>query len=171
VIVELRQYTLKPGRRDELVDIFEQHFVESQQAVGMTLIGQFYDLGDPDRFVWLRGFEDMAARKTALTAFYFESEAWRTHGPAANATMIDSSDVLLLRPSGPMVLQASAGTYTVTISEQPITVADPLAYFETEPAENDFPRLPVRTGQFFVALRAGDGDGLRLKPTPRSALR
>jgi hypothetical protein len=154
-----------------LVDIFERHFIESQQAVGIDVLGQFYDLDDPDRFVWLRSFPDMLARKAALTAFYFHSEAWRTHGPAANATMVDSSDVLLLRPVGPMVREAVAGRYTVTISEQPIAVADALAYFETEHAENDFPRLPVRTGEFFVALRAGDGDGLRLKPTPRSALR
>jgi hypothetical protein len=171
VIVELRQYTLKPGSRDTLVDIFEQHFIESQQAVGITVIGQFYDLDDPDRFVWLRSFSDMTARKAALTAFYYESEAWRTYGPAANATMIDSSDVLLLRPVGTMFAERKSGRYTATISPDPIVAPDALAYFETEHAENDFPRLPVRTGQFFVAVRAGDGDGLRLEPTPRSALR
>jgi hypothetical protein len=170
VIVELRQYTLKPGSRDTLVDIFEQHFIESQQAVGITLIGQFYDLDDPDRFVWLRSFPDMAARKAALTAFYGGSEAWRTHGPAANATMIDSSDVLLLRPTGPMFPRTDAGMYTATIAQEPSSVENPLASFETEPAENDFPRLPVRTGKYFVTFQAGDGIGLRLKPTPRSAL-
>jgi hypothetical protein len=175
VIVELRQYTLKPGRRDTLVDIFERHFIDSQQAVGMTLIGQFYDLDDPDRFVWLRGFPDMPSRKAALTAFYYESEAWRTHGPAANATMVDSSDVLLLRPTGPMfpttTATTTAGSYTATISEEPPRIENPLASFETEPAENDFPRLPVRPGKYFVTFQAGDGPGLRLKPTPRSALR
>lgn len=170
MIVELRQYTLKPGTRDTLVDIFERHFIAGQQDVGITVIGQFYDLDDPDRFVWLRGFPDMAARKAALTAFYLRGEPWRLHGPAANATMIDSSDVLLLRPTGPMFPRTDAGKYTVTVSDEPVRVENPLATFETEEVENDFPRLPVRTGRYFVAFQAGEGTGLRLKPTPRSAL-
>src|SRR5215470_10465135 len=69
-IVELRQYTLKPGRRDELIELFERNFIESQEALGMSLIGQFRDLDNPDRFVWLRGFSDMVAREHALKAFY-----------------------------------------------------------------------------------------------------
>jgi hypothetical protein len=50
-IVELRQYTLRPGEREVLIDIFDRELVESQEAVGMSLIGQFRDLDDPDRFV------------------------------------------------------------------------------------------------------------------------
>ncbi|MBW8303388.1 MAG: NIPSNAP family protein, partial [Brevundimonas sp.] len=60
-IVELRQYTLHPGQRDVLIDLFEREFVEGQESVGMTLIGQFRDLDNPGRFVWLRGFADMEA--------------------------------------------------------------------------------------------------------------
>jgi hypothetical protein len=29
-VVELRQYTLKPGRRNELIALFERHFLEGQ---------------------------------------------------------------------------------------------------------------------------------------------
>ena len=96
-IVELRQYTLHPGKRNVLIDLFEREFVETQEAAGMTLIGQFRDLDDPDRFVWLRGFADMSSRAQALAAFY-GGPAWRMHRDAANATMIDSDNVLLLRP-------------------------------------------------------------------------
>jgi NIPSNAP protein len=99
MIVELRQYTLFPGRRDELIELFEREFVTGQEAAGITLLGSFRDLGDPDRFVWLRGFPDMAARAVALAAFY-GGPVWRRHREAANATMIDSDDVLLLRPVG-----------------------------------------------------------------------
>ena len=31
-VLELRQYTLKPGQRDVLINLFERHFVESQEA-------------------------------------------------------------------------------------------------------------------------------------------
>ena len=99
-IVELRQYTLHPGRRDELIELFDREFVESQEAVGIQVIGQFYDLDDPNRFIWLRGFNDMSAREQSLNAFY-NGPVWKEHRDAANATMIDSDNVLLLRLVNP----------------------------------------------------------------------
>jgi NIPSNAP len=99
-VVELRQYALHPGGRDVLIELFDREFVESQEAAGMGVIGQFRDLDDPDRFVWLRGFPDMATRARALEAFY-GGPVWAEHRSEANATMIDSSDVLLLRPARP----------------------------------------------------------------------
>lgn len=100
-IVELRQYTLHPGKRDILIELFDREFVESQEAVGMRIIGQFRDLDDPNRFVWLRGFRDMLSRAQALKEFY-GGPVWKAHREAANATMIDSDNVLLLRPALPM---------------------------------------------------------------------
>ncbi|TPI68582.1 NIPSNAP family protein [Mesorhizobium sp. B3-1-3] len=97
-VVELRQYTLKPGQRDTLIALFDWEFVETQEATGMTVIGQFRDLDRPDMFVWLRGFEDMETRKDALSAFY-GGPVWAAHRDAANATMIDSDNVLLLKPA------------------------------------------------------------------------
>jgi quinol monooxygenase YgiN len=96
-IVELRQYTLHPGQRDVLIELFDREFVETQEAVGMAVLGQFRDLDDPDRFVWLRGFPDMPSRAQSLAAFY-AGPTWKAHSRAANATMVDTDDVLLLRP-------------------------------------------------------------------------
>jgi len=98
-IVELRHYTLHPGRRDDLISLFDTYFVEGQESCGMKIIGQFRDIDDPDAFVWLRGFDDMQARHDALTAFY-DGPVWAAHRDAANETMIDSDDVLLLHPVG-----------------------------------------------------------------------
>lgn len=99
-IVELRQYTLRPGQRETLIALFDREFIESQEACGMTIIGQFRDFDRPDMFVWMRGFDDMRARKDALSAFY-GGLVWADHRDAANATMIDSDDVLLLKPAWP----------------------------------------------------------------------
>jgi hypothetical protein len=98
-IVELRQYTLKPGARETLIRIFDAHFIEGQEQTGMRILGQFRDRSDADRFVWLRGFPDMEARRQALSDFY-SGPVWKEHGPEANKTMIDSDDVLLLKPVG-----------------------------------------------------------------------
>lgn len=97
-VVELRQYTLHPGQRDTLVELFDREFVETQEATGMTVMGQFRDLDDDDRFVWLRGFSDMSTRQASLSAFY-GGPVWAAHRDAANATMVDSDNVLLLRPA------------------------------------------------------------------------
>src|SRR5215813_2497817 len=94
-VVELRQYSLVPGKREILVDLFEREFIESQEATGMTIIGIFRDLRNPDCFVWLRGFADMPARAQALQGFY-GGPVWKKHRETANATMIDSDNVLLL---------------------------------------------------------------------------
>jgi hypothetical protein len=99
-VIELRRYTLHPGGRDVLVDLFERELIEPQEAVGMRLIGQFHDANDPDQFVFLRGFADMATRHAALESFY-TGPVWRRHREIANATMIRSDNVLLLRPARP----------------------------------------------------------------------
>jgi hypothetical protein len=96
-VVELRQYTMNPGMRDTLIELFEREFIESQEAHGAIVIGQFRDLDDPDRYVWLRGFRDMPHRAEALATFY-GGPVWQAHRDTANATIADSDNVLLLRP-------------------------------------------------------------------------
>ncbi len=98
-VVELRQYTLKPQGRETLIRIFDEYFVEGQERTGMRIIGQFRDRSDANRFVWFRGFSDMETRRQALSDFY-SGPVWKEHGPDANETMIDSDNVLLLKPVG-----------------------------------------------------------------------
>lgn len=98
-VVELRRYAMRPGRRDDLIDLFEREFIETQEACGMTPVGHYRDLNDARSFVWFRGFENMEMRPGALEKFYLQSETWRRHRDAANDTLADSDNVLLLRPA------------------------------------------------------------------------
>ena len=97
-VLELRQYTLKPGQRDVLISLFDDKLIAGQEDAGMTIVGQFRDLDAPDRFVWFRGFADMPQRKRALESFY-GGPVWQGNRTVANGTMIDSDNVLLLRPA------------------------------------------------------------------------
>lgn len=99
-VVEFRRYRLVPGGRERLIDLFDSTFVEPQEAVGMRVIGQFRDLDDPHAFVWLRGFADMPSRAEALGAFY-GGPVWAAQRDEANGTMVNSDNVLLLRPAFP----------------------------------------------------------------------
>src|SRR5260221_2649229 len=96
-IVELRQYTLHPGQRDVLIELFERIFIEPQEAVGITVIGQFRDLEDPNRFVWLRGFADMGKRLAALQAFY-GGPGWRKFPEEGHAPTVHFRNVRYLCP-------------------------------------------------------------------------
>ena len=99
-VYELRRYALVPGRRDDLIALFDRCFVESQEELGMRVVGQFRVAGQPDVFAWIRGFPDMESRGRSLEAFYGRSAAWRENRDAANTTMIEFDNVLLLRPAG-----------------------------------------------------------------------
>jgi len=227
-IVELRQYTLRDGMRDTLIDLFEREFIESQEALGMKVIGTFRDIDRPNRFVWLRGFRDLGSRCRGLTDFY-SGPVWQEHRERANATMIDSDNVLLLHAAAPGTQfrvesprpdygeGSPAGVVIATIhylnrdATEAASVfarevapalrkagAEPLAWFVSESAPNNYPRLPVREGEKVLVWFAGfsttadhelretliadataplwgmldrSSEVLRLKPTGRSQLR
>ncbi|WP_084959120.1 NIPSNAP family protein [Thermoactinospora rubra] len=225
MIYELRQYTLRPGVRDAFVELFEREMIDGQEEAGISVPGVFVDVDRPDMFVWMRKFPDMESRRLALEAFYFHSPVWRAHRDEANSMMIDSDDVLLLHPvqdpsehpaghpaeAAPPYRHEFSGSadrhalYVATVcpvkpgfpAAQAARELGAVAAFETEHAENTFPRLPVRAGEnvfvwFALFERAagedpamptgpampGLGDWLtappqrlRLAPTPRSALR
>ena len=187
-IMELRQYKLVAEKRDKFVELFEREFIETQEAEGMALIGQFRDRVDRDRFTWIRTFPDMEARQQALTAFY-TGPAWQAHRNAANSMMIDSDNVLLLRPAWPG--SGFAGVPVRPMGEAPKQLAvvtihylwqrpdegfaaffkdrfGPLlermglkidAALVREESANNFPRLPVREGEkLFVWITRVDSE-------------
>lgn len=182
-VVELRQYTLRPGVRDRFVAFFEG--ILEPQEVGMRVLGQFRDLDRPDVFVWLRGFADMTARLQALQAFY-GGPVWAAQRDTANGMLLDSDNVLLLTPIGPgpwlddaaaarapAGVTSPAGRFVIRID--PIAESDtkrfvercaqtharlraaggqPLATLATLHARNTFPRLPVRDGVHVIVTAA-----------------
>nr|WP_259371891.1 NIPSNAP family protein [Caldimonas mangrovi] len=172
----MRQYTLHPGQRETLIELFERELVHTQQALGIEVVGPFRDLDRPDVFVWVRGFASVAARGPALEAFY-GGPAWQAHRAAANATMTAWHDALQLKPAragsgftwparAPQRLHATllslhepAGGDRLDAIEALLQTqldaagARRFASFVTEPAPNGYPRLPLREGEpMFVAF-------------------
>lgn len=168
-VVELRRYTLHPGQRDTLIQLFESELVEPQERCGMDVLGTFTDVERADQFVWLRGFADASRRAQSLQEFY-TGPVWKQHSSAANATMIDSDNVLLLEPHRPSDARSGlARVYTFVTNVTDSTtdslraLADeigshldrvldvPVDLYVTSAISNDFPVLPVRDDQVVVA--------------------
>lgn len=163
-VVELRNYLIKPNARDRFIDYFENYFIESQIELGGYPLGQFTVKNDPDKFFWMRGFENMKSRLAFLRGFYEKGEVWKKYGAGANEMMRDSDNVYLLKP-----LDSENFSSDELAKEKGIVVIDfyfandnqlaKLAgFFQTdyapflknkptlwisEMSENDFPRLPV----------------------------
>lgn len=171
-LVELRRYRLHPGRREDLISMFARVFADALEADGTQVLGEFRDEDEPDHFVWLRGFpsDSPEERAAALDRFY-GGPVWAKHREAANATMVDSDDVLLLRPLTPF-RTAKRGPVALTVAlldAPPPTDQLPegegmIAVLVTAGVPNLFPGLPVRDEHAMVWLQAGEEPA----PAPRA---
>ena len=54
---ELRQYRVKPERRDEWVKLMEETIIPFQIAQGMVVLGSFVGEQEEDLYVWIRRFD------------------------------------------------------------------------------------------------------------------
>jgi hypothetical protein len=131
----------------------------------MHVIGQFRDLDEPDHFVWLRGFRDMESRDRGLRAFY-GGPVWERYKDAANATMIDSDNVFLLRPAGGSVNfeWLPSGGFLIERWEVPIPdVPNGVAVIGAAPEEGRFLQYQFDSrGVARIYTMEFDGDTWRL---------
>ena len=99
-VIEFRRYTVKAGEREHFARYFESYFPEAFQQLGAMAFGQFFERKNPIGFTWIRGFKNMDARAIVNAEFYY-GPLWREHAFTMNGLMVDSNNVLLLRPLSP----------------------------------------------------------------------
>jgi hypothetical protein len=98
MIVEVRSYRIKPGRRAEFIRFFETRSVPALQSQGTKVMGPFLDLENPNKFVWLRSFPSLEERDRMKDAFY-EGDLWKNELEAIAMPMLESYDVILCETS------------------------------------------------------------------------
>lgn len=99
-VIEFRRYTTVEGGQAAFSRYFETLFPEAFQQLGALALGQFTERGNPNSFLWMRGFTSWEQRAVANAAFYY-GPVWREHKATLNGLMTDSDNVLLLRPLRP----------------------------------------------------------------------
>ena len=95
MIIEMRTYKLKPGRRAEFLEIFCSKSVPAHDEIGMKILGPFLSIEDPDTFFFMRGFPDVASREPMKAKFY-EGELWKRELENILMPMLDKYEVVLV---------------------------------------------------------------------------
>jgi hypothetical protein len=148
-VIELRNYLIRPGRSRDFIRYFEEHFLLSQRAEGMRPLGQFEVVDERDRFVWIRGFEDMGTRLRGVTAFY-SGPFWQARRDEANAMILEHHHVDLLRPLVPIAALTAGASLEDRTAAPPGSVPP-----ETGLAVADFYRADPAALAGLVELFAG----------------
>jgi hypothetical protein len=95
VIVEMRTYRIKRGRRAEFLEIFVQKSLPAHAMIGMKILGPFVSIDDPNTVFFMRGFPTLASREPMKASFY-ESTLWKSELEGLLMPLLDTYDVVLV---------------------------------------------------------------------------
>jgi hypothetical protein len=102
MIIEMRTYKTKPGRRTQFLEIFRARSVPAHAEIGMKILGPFLSVEDPDTFFFMRGFPDLASREPMKARFY-EGELWKHELEHVLLPMLEKYDVVVVEDADGVV--------------------------------------------------------------------
>ena len=112
MIIEMRTYKIKSGKRAEFLEIFRTKSIPAHTEIGMKILGPFLSVEDPDTFFFMRGFPDLPSREPMKAKFY-EGELWKRKLENLLMPMLEKYEVVLvddLRGIGSLVALAARST-------------------------------------------------------------
>jgi hypothetical protein len=102
MIIEMRTYKTKPGKRAEFLEIFRTKSVPAHAEIGMKILGPLLSIEDPDVFFFMRGFPDIESREPMKAKFY-DGELWKRELEQVLMPMLEKYDVVLVEDLEGMV--------------------------------------------------------------------
>ncbi len=96
-VLELRNYIIKPGQRENFTDYYENNLMQPQNALNSFTLGQYRIKAAEDNFFFVRGFHNMVSRNKFLNDFYL-GDIWKQHRNKVNAMLANNDNVHLLKP-------------------------------------------------------------------------
>ena len=99
MIVEMRTYRIKPGKRAEFLEIFRTRSLPAHREIGMKVLGPWLSVEDPDVFFFMRGFPDLESRGPMKDQFY-EGPLWKQELEQKLMPMIEGYDVVVVEAPG-----------------------------------------------------------------------
>ena len=106
MIVEMRTYKTRPGRRTEFLEIFRAKSIPAHAEIGMKIFGPFLAVEDPDVFFWMRGLPDVASREPMKAKFY-EGPLWKSELEGVLLPKLEKSEIVLVGDPDDLILWAA----------------------------------------------------------------
>jgi hypothetical protein len=102
MIIEMRTYKTKPGKRSEFLEIFRSKSIPAHEEIGMKILGPFLSIEDADTFFFMRGFPDLASREPMKAKFY-EGELWKRELKSVLMPMLENYEAVLVEDAQHLV--------------------------------------------------------------------
>jgi len=99
MIIEIRHYTLKPGRREEFIAFFESRNRAALRDAGMLVFGPLRDLKDQEKVHWMRAFASLEERDRIKDRFY-DGQIWHEQIEPVAMSMIEKYEAKLTETTG-----------------------------------------------------------------------
>ncbi len=93
---ELRQYTVRPGKMAEWLEIMENEIIPFQVGKGMVITGSYRGEEDDSVYVWMRRFESEEERERLYAAVY-ESDTWKNDISPRVGEILDRDAMVVTR--------------------------------------------------------------------------
>lgn len=95
MIIEMRTYKTKPGRRSQFLEIFRRKSIPAHAEIGMKILGPFLCIEDDDTFFFMRSFPDVPSREPMKAKFY-EGELWKSELESILMPMLEKYEVVVV---------------------------------------------------------------------------
>lgn len=102
MIIEMRTYKTKPGKRSEFLEVFRSRSIPAHAEIGMKILGPFISVEDADTFFFMRGFPDLPSREPMKAQFY-EGTLWKDELENVLMPMLEKYDVVVVDDPGNVV--------------------------------------------------------------------
>ena len=99
MIIELRIYKIKTGRRAEFLEILESKAFPEHEKIGMKILGPFLSVENEDTFFWMRAFPDLKSRERMRDEFY-EGKLWKEELEQKLMPILEKYDVVVVEADG-----------------------------------------------------------------------
>jgi len=96
MLFELRQYRMRPGKKDAWVKLMEEEIIPFQSEKGMVIIGSWVGEKEEDLYVWLRRFDSEEERVRLYEAVY-QSDRWKNDIGPRVGELIDREKIVVTR--------------------------------------------------------------------------
>ena len=102
MIIEMRTYQTKPGKRSQFLEIFCSKSLPAHTELGMKILGPFLSVEDSDTFFFMRGFPDLLSREPMKAKFY-EGALWKKELENVLLPMLENYEVVVVEDADGLV--------------------------------------------------------------------